>query len=292
MAEKSEMEQRKLNEHLDTARRLVTTCRRRKAEMYLWTLRKPLPNNEKLIILRSEFQRLAIGVPLSRADAEEMVTWDTAQALQEMKEQIDEESLELLSLYEQLLNADTDFLQEVCEKLEEVESYGQEYRRVQSTFMQELAVWRKTHAIIARVWEVVAKIHPAKEAMLSMEVPHAADWIYWTVGQSSYKNNPDNALAVEHIASTEVAGEAWRSEHENDEEKMKVYNKRLAQRVFAQKLWEAVRKRREKESLVSLSGLSRGSRWCWGAGLLMEGRQCGLGRPPSRDSNIVSVKRC
>jgi hypothetical protein len=62
---RSEMEQRKLNEHVETARRLVTTCRRRKAEMYLWTVRKPLPDDEKLIILRSEFQRLAIGVPLS-----------------------------------------------------------------------------------------------------------------------------------------------------------------------------------------------------------------------------------
>jgi hypothetical protein len=83
--------------------------------------------------------------------------------------------------------------------------------------------------------------------MLSMEVPHAAEWIYWTVGTRAYTDNPDNALAVQHIASTEVAGEAWRSKHEKAELKMAVYEERLAQRVFAQKLWAAVRKRWEEE---------------------------------------------
>jgi hypothetical protein len=173
---------------------------------------------------------------LSPADAAEMVTWETAQALQGMKEQIDRESWELLDLYERIWQLsiyrevreqwEWNLVQEAFAKLDQVEGHVREYRRVQSTFEEELANWRRAHAIIAKVWNVFAEKYSAAEPGKTTEVPNATDWIYWSVGTRNYADKPNNALAVRHIAITEVAGEAWPSKHKNDRQKMAVYEER------------------------------------------------------------------
>lgn len=240
-------------EQVNTSRRLVETFSRRKQEMFLYSVRKPLPDNEKLIILRRDNRNLAC-IPLAPADAAEMVTWETAQHLLEMKERLDRESLELISLYEQIWQLDNvrkfreqwELVQEVSATLHQVAGNVQEYRRVQNRFNQEITDWREAHAKIMRPWGLFVERFPAaKSDKETMEVPQAAKYFDWCVRNKEFTSRAaENAWVVEHIASTEVAGEAWRSEHEDDPQKMAVYEERLAHQAFAKKLWAAIRNTR------------------------------------------------
>ncbi|GAQ79814.1 hypothetical protein KFL_000390020 [Klebsormidium nitens] len=233
---------------VDTSRWLVEAFSRRRAERFLPSVKKPLPDGDKLDVLGAVSGHLRCS-PLAPADAAEMVTWEAAQELVKMKERIDRDSLELVGIYEQIWHLENtrkfweqwELAQEVSAGLDQVAANVQEYRRVQNIFNQELTDWRRAHAKMIRPWDIFVKRLPAATPGESLEAPSVAEYIKWSVGTREYRSDPDNAWAVGHIASTEVAGEAWRSAYEDDPQKMAVYEERLAQQKFAEKLWAATR---------------------------------------------------
>jgi hypothetical protein len=233
---------------VDTSRWLVEAFSRHRAERFLPSVKKPLPDGDKLDVLGAVFGHLRCS-PLAPADAAEMVTWEAAQELVKMKERIERDSLELVGIYEQIWQLENtrkfreqwELAQEVSAGLDQVAANVQEYRRVQNIFNQELTDWRRAHAKMIRPWDIFVKRFPAATPGESLEAPSVAEYIKRSVGTREYRSDPDNAWAVGHIASTEVAGEAWRSAYEDDPQKMAVYEERLAQQKFAEKLWAATR---------------------------------------------------
>lgn len=235
--------------HVSLADRLVFTIEKRRTETFSHISLRPLPDPEKLSILRFECSCFRY-VPVSTADAEEMVTWETAQVLSEMAENINRNSLELLSLYERTdqlgvarkFREQWEVLAQVVAKGDQVSDLVQKYRSAKrDVFDQKLADWREAHKRMMGPWKEFLKSFPDAVTAGKMEDPEAEMW--FDKNAKDYMSKAEITPAVIHIASTVVAGEGWLSKYEGNPRKMALYQERRAQQAFASKMWAVDRER-------------------------------------------------